>query len=127
MREGTKRTMKRVILITWLLICLLPLTVKAEEPVKAPAGEGANLALSFPQIERPVYRLSLLELREGKYGRYLELSNEEMDAIFAKGMVVLYGGSFKFHHYGRIILWDEAERSDSSGKTRLINRVSITE
>jgi hypothetical protein len=117
---------KKIIVLTWLLICLLPLTVKAEEPVKAPAGEGLVLALS-PQRERTWvnFKPSLQELREGKYGRHSELCNEEMDAIFAKGMVVSYGGSFKFHHDGRIILWDEPAKSE--GRGHLTNRVSIKE
>jgi hypothetical protein len=121
--------MKRPILIIWLLICLLPLTVKAEEAVRAPVGEGLIPALSSTQKVRHISALPAgVERRQiwQTYGRHSsEISNEEMDAIFAKGMVVSYGGSFKDHHEGKIILWDETAKSE--GRGHITNRVSIKE
>jgi hypothetical protein len=106
--------MKKIIALTWLLICLLPLTVKAEEPVKAPAGEGLVLALSSPQEERPVYRPSLQELREGWEKR---LYDDELDSVMAAGFDAPPPEKEKY--FSRIILWDEvsAKPNQTGGLT----------
>ena len=98
--------MKILILIIWLLICLLPFAVKAEEPVKAPVGEGPVLVSSSPQKERPwvIYRLSLPELGEGRGER---LSDEEMADMRGRSLSVppaIQSSSGE----SAIILWDEA-------------------
>lgn len=101
--------MKRLILITWLLICLLPLTVKAEEPVKTPAGEGAILALS-PQ-NRPWIKFepSLQELKKG-WGK---LSDEELGLITGQALVT-DTPNISVSTDSRIILWDEV-RTNAEG------------
>jgi hypothetical protein len=105
--QGEKEDLKEVkmiIVLTWLIICLLPLTVKAEEPVKAPAGEGLVLTLSSPKKERPVYRLSLQELMKERVG----LSDEELGLITGRALVT-DTPEISVSTDSRIILWDEVK------------------
>jgi hypothetical protein len=124
MREEKKRSMKKAILITWLLICLLPLAVKAGEPVQAPAEEMVILAGS-PKKEflNAGYLIPSPGWRNGIIRR---LSDDELDSISAKG-IKPNKDVHSATHADRIILWDEAGSLASSGRTHLINRVSITE
>lgn len=128
MREEKKRSMKKVILITWLLICLLPLAAKAEEPVQAPAEEMVILAGS-PKKEflKAGYLIPSPGWRNGVIRR---LSDDELDSISAKGIKPnkdVHSATHSATHADKIILWDEAGSLASSGRTYLINRVSITD
>jgi hypothetical protein len=124
--------MKRLILITWLLICLLPLTVKAEEPVKTPAGEGAILALS-PHRPWIKFEPSLQEWEK-----------EGIRSISADEMADIRGRSLKpasppassdvqpSSRVSAIILWDEARTNTNMSMSmghnnRMVNSLTVTD
>lgn len=120
--------MKRLILITWLLICLLPLTVKAEEPVKAPAGEGAILAL-LPNRPWIKFEPSLQEWeREG----IRSIGVEEMADIRGRSLKPASPGVQPSSGVSAIILWDEAHTNTNMSvsmghNNRMVNSLTVTD
>lgn len=99
--------MKRIIVTSWLLICLTPLWAMAGEPFETPASEGFILASLGERFEASL-ELSLPEWKEGG----IRLSDGELSLITGQALVT--DSPISVTTDSRIILWDEVDTKAAS-------------
>lgn len=105
------KKLSAISVIIWLMMCLTPVWVAAEEPVITPAGDGLLQALLLEERIEASCEFSLPEL-ELVGVKATRLSDEYLDSFVATGFDT--PSSEENVNFNRIILWDEA-----SGKPNL--------